>query len=161
MHLTNFKRLITAIVLLSFVWGSGCATLFGIQETAPSPREPTEAYIIELEEESAESYVTVPLEKGDAAPEDGVWFDKESALRLLEMKARYDGLRAEVGVQNQIAIMRAKQIDVIYEGYDLQKQANEELLKKIERDKRWAKWEKWLSVFVTIGAMAASKYVWD
>lgn len=158
MRLMNCKKLITLVVLLSFLWAVGCATT---ESYKPPIRAKTDPYIIELEEESIDPYVTAALEKGEQAPGDGVWFDVESAKRLLEMKERYKGLRSEVEIQNQIATARAHQLDLVIETSDLQKEVNAELIREIERNEKWAKWEKWGSFFGGIILMVGSKYVWD
>lgn len=157
MHLTNCNRWVVFLVILFFLWASSCATT---EKYNPPERKKTEAYTIELEPESVEPYETIALEEGAPAPDDGVWFDTESARRLLEMKTRYEGLRAEVGVQNQIAEARAKQIDLLHEANDLQKAANVELVNEIERKKKWAKWEQWGSFFGGILLMIGSRYMW-
>lgn len=158
MHLMSYRKLITLAVLLLFLVGVGCATT---ESYKPPMRPKTDPYIIQLEDESAKTYIAAPLEKGQSAPEDGVWFDKESAKRLLEMKERYKGLRSEVEIQNEISKGRAAQIDLLYEANDLQKAANVELVQEIERNKKWAKWEKWGSFFGGIALMVGSKFVWD
>lgn len=158
MRSMNCSRWVVFIVIAFCLWSVGCATT---ESYKPPVRGKTNPYIIQLEEESIEPYVTTPLEKGQSSPGDGVWFDKESAKRLLEMKERYKSLRSEVEIQNQISTARAHQLDLVIEASDLQKEANVELIREIERNKKWAKWEKWGSFFGGMLLMIGSKYVWD
>lgn len=158
MRLTNYKRWIVFGVLISFLWSTGCATLFESSSSSIPTRPKTEAYTIELEPESNDPYITAPLKKGEVAPDDGIWLDKETAKRFLEMKAKYDGLRSEVGVQNKIAEARAKQLDLLYEANDYQTKANEELRKELDRKKFWDTVKTYGSLVLGIAAFAVG--VW-
>lgn len=158
MHSINCRKLITLAVLFSFLLGVGCATT---ESYKPPVRSKTEAYTIELEDISYEPYNTVAVKKGDPAPADGILFDTKSAKRALETEVAYRGLRAEVEIQNDIATARAAQLDLLLEANDLQKAANVELIREIERNKKWNKVEKWGSFFGGILLMVGSKYVWN
>lgn len=140
MNLRNHSKIVAIIIIAAFCF-AGCATpLFekpSLDIGIEKKQRVTPPKII-VETEPSKPLVQQPLREGEVAPSDGILFDKESAQRILVDLTAYKGLKAEVQIHNQITEAYAQQIELLYEAIDLQAQANQELRKEIESQKKWA-----------------------
>jgi hypothetical protein len=151
----------TLIALGLFLLNGGCASalLGGRAEVTSPPRttllgkgEATVLPQIIFEVPPEKPLAKEVLKKGQTAPGDGLWFDEESAKIILGDLAEYRQLKVKVQIQEQIIKAYGDQAQLLREANDLQAQANQELRKEIESQRKWSTIKNWASV---VGAVAA------
>jgi hypothetical protein len=143
MRLANYK-IIAAITLAAFLF-SGCASLMqGKDAVRPTPQIPVATYKVVVEEKKP--FVQQPLRKGQMAPADGIWFDKESAKRLLIeiTEGRVCAVKGQIDAQ--IIALHDEQLKFLVESNDLYR-------KEIESQKKWNSVKMVLSVVSTIAGI--------
>ncbi len=163
MNLTNsISKGITIVVLVAFVFASGCATLFpppqiGVDKpdfSLPTYKLPEIKVVVE----EAKPYVKQVLRKGQVATMEGIQFDKDSTKRILADLAELKELRKKVQIQSLTIAAYEEQRGLLRESNDLMAKSNEQYRKEIESQQRWKFLKNVLTVVAVVAAVALGVY---